>query len=321
MGALGMTWPTCTTTTGPDLRVSRRARYVYRLAGKKFSQKGNTKGDSLFRTQFPTGAVVYVTEGEGLQAIEAVGGAIATCSRWAPVKLIASTGHRCRAGRDHRPRQGRAGPQARRGHHRDPRRREGFQRACGRSQDRQGRSRPHRSRLAALAEFVKASWWTPNETSSPGCATVNGADADVSAAAVRGATAHRARRTQLRRRPAQDRQSWLVGQIGLGLAGGTTVLGAVKVDTRPVLYPALEDGGRRLRTASARSSARTWLSKRMHYITKATPAADHSDDHRVPGPLPWPAAGHLPRHLRQGEARRSERIKSPIKRITRSRAS
>ena len=85
MGALGM--------TSADLYDNHKGqtyeypdeRYVYRLAGKKFSQKGNTKGDSLFRTQFPTGAVVYVTEGEGRAGHRSRRRRL-PCSRWAPVE-------------------------------------------------------------------------------------------------------------------------------------------------------------------------------------------------------------------------------------------
>lgn len=55
-------------------------RRVHRTPDKKFRQSGNTKGRSLFRTEFPAGATVYVCEGEkDVHAAEAVGLA-ATCS-------------------------------------------------------------------------------------------------------------------------------------------------------------------------------------------------------------------------------------------------
>ncbi|RWA16196.1 hypothetical protein MBRU_08800 [Mycolicibacterium brumae DSM 44177] len=55
-------------------------RKVYRSPDKKFRQSGNTKGRSLFRTEFPAGATVYVTEGEKcVHAAESIGLA-ATCS-------------------------------------------------------------------------------------------------------------------------------------------------------------------------------------------------------------------------------------------------
>lgn len=66
--------PSGRTDTYPDGRI------VHRSPDKKFRQSGNTKGRSLFRTEFADAAMVYVCEGEkDVRAVESVGAA-ATCS-------------------------------------------------------------------------------------------------------------------------------------------------------------------------------------------------------------------------------------------------
>lgn len=67
-------------------------------------------------------------------------------------------------------------------------------------------------------------------------------------------------------------KSWMVAQIGLGIASGTTVFGSVKVDARPVLYLALEDGHRRLQSRFRKILGQgRRIPKWMHHITKAKP--------------------------------------------------
>jgi hypothetical protein len=45
-------------------------------------------------------------------------------------------------------------------------------------------------------------------------------------------------------------KSWLVGDIGLSVAGGGIALNTIRATKRPVLYLALEDGKRRLQSRS-----------------------------------------------------------------------
>lgn len=272
MGALGMTLADLYDNHKGQTYEYPDERYVYRLAGKKFSQKGNTKGDSLFRTQFPTGAVVYVTEGErDVQAIEAVGGA-ATCS-----PMGAGKAHRF----DWSPLQGRDviivpdKDEPGRKHAEDIIEILEDVKASSVRVVEAKTGKDAADHIAAghsLAEFVKASWWTPNEDILAGMRDGEWLDAQTFPPLRYAVPLIVPEGLSFLVGPPKIGKSWLVGQIGLGLAGGTTVLGAVKVDTRPVLYLALEDGGRRLQDRFRKILGKdVAIPKRMHYITKATP--------------------------------------------------
>ncbi len=68
-------------------------------------------------------------------------------------------------------------------------------------------------------------------------------------------------------------KSWMVADIGLGVAGGTPVFGAVPVAARPVLYLALEDGHRRLQSRCRRILGfGVSIPAGISFVTKATPA-------------------------------------------------
>ena len=117
---------------------------------------------------------------------------------------------------------------------------------------------------------------------------MNGLMHDVSAAAVRGAPLIVPEGLSFLVGPPKIRQSWLVGQIGLGLAGGTTVLRSRQGRHQArCCTSALEDG----RAAPAgplpqdpRQGRGYPEADALHHESHT--AADHSDDHRVPGPLP-----------------------------------
>ena len=71
--------------------------------------------------------------------------------------------------------------------------------------------------------------------------------------------------------PPKTGKSWLVNNIGLGVAAGGWVLGHIKVKKRPVLYLALEDGKRRLQSRSRRQLAGQPLPAGLKMITNAKP--------------------------------------------------
>jgi RecA-family ATPase len=72
--------------------------------------------------------------------------------------------------------------------------------------------------------------------------------------------------------PPKAGKSWLVCGIGLACATGGLALGRIRVDQRPVLYLALEDGKRRLQSRSRRIMSGQPLPAGIHFITKAKPA-------------------------------------------------
>lgn len=72
--------------------------------------------------------------------------------------------------------------------------------------------------------------------------------------------------------PPKAGKSWFVCGIGLGCAAGGLALGRIKVNKRPVLYMALEDGQRRLQSRSRRLMCGEPIPAGIHFITKAKPA-------------------------------------------------
>lgn len=65
-------------------------------------------------------------------------------------------------------------------------------------------------------------------------------------------------------------KSWLVLGLGIACASGGHAFGQLRVDQRPVLYLALEDGGRRLQDRMR--SLGTSAPKSLHFITDIQPA-------------------------------------------------
>lgn len=72
--------------------------------------------------------------------------------------------------------------------------------------------------------------------------------------------------------PPKVGKSWLVFGLALACAIGGLALGRIRVDKRPVLYIALEDGPRRLQSRSRRIMGGEPLPADIHFITKAKPA-------------------------------------------------
>lgn len=72
--------------------------------------------------------------------------------------------------------------------------------------------------------------------------------------------------------PPKAGKSWFVCGIGLACAGGGFALNSVRVDKRPVLYLALEDGQRRLQSRCRRIMCEQSLPAGIHFITQARPA-------------------------------------------------
>ncbi|MGF2946851.1 AAA family ATPase [Mycobacterium sp. Lab-001] len=72
--------------------------------------------------------------------------------------------------------------------------------------------------------------------------------------------------------PPKAGKSWFVCGIGLGCATGGLALGRIRVNQRPVLYLALEDGQRRLQSRSRRLMCGQSLPANIHFVTKAKPA-------------------------------------------------
>lgn len=72
--------------------------------------------------------------------------------------------------------------------------------------------------------------------------------------------------------PPKAGKSWLVCGIGLACAVGGLALARIRVDQRPVLYLALEDGLRRLQSRSRRIMCGEALPAGIHFVTKARPA-------------------------------------------------
>jgi hypothetical protein len=64
-------------------------------------------------------------------------------------------------------------------------------------------------------------------------------------------------------------KSWFVAGVGLGCAAGGSALGCIKVDQRPVLYLALEDGHRRLQDRFRRITGGKPIPADIHVITVA----------------------------------------------------
>ncbi len=73
--------------------------------------------------------------------------------------------------------------------------------------------------------------------------------------------------------PPKAGKSWLACGTGLACATGGLALGRIRVDKRPVLYLALEDGQRRLQSRSRRIMCGEPLPAGIHFVTKARPAA------------------------------------------------
>jgi hypothetical protein len=69
-------------------------------------------------------------------------------------------------------------------------------------------------------------------------------------------------------------KSWFVGGLGLACAAGGYALGQIKVEQRPVLYFALEDGHRRLQQRFRTILEFDPLPKAMHVIIKAHSAIE-----------------------------------------------
>lgn len=72
--------------------------------------------------------------------------------------------------------------------------------------------------------------------------------------------------------PPKVGKSWWVFCIALACAIGGLALGRIRVNKRPVLYIALEDGPRRLQSRSRRIMGDEPLPAGIHFITKAKPA-------------------------------------------------
>src|SRR5271155_5237331 len=71
--------------------------------------------------------------------------------------------------------------------------------------------------------------------------------------------------------PPKAGKSWLVCGLGLACAIGGLALGRIRVEKRPVLYLALEDGQRRLQSRSRRIMCSEPLPAGIHFVTKAKP--------------------------------------------------
>lgn len=72
--------------------------------------------------------------------------------------------------------------------------------------------------------------------------------------------------------PPKAGKSWLVAAFALAVAAGTLALGRIRVNARPVLYLALEDGHRRLQSRfRAILGADAAIPRRLHVAIKATP--------------------------------------------------
>ncbi|MGZ4563129.1 MAG: AAA family ATPase [Mycobacterium sp.] len=72
--------------------------------------------------------------------------------------------------------------------------------------------------------------------------------------------------------PPKAGKSWLVCGIGLASASGGFALNSIKVDKRPVLYLALEDGQRRLQSRCRHIMRGQPIPAGIHFITKSMPA-------------------------------------------------
>ena len=79
------------------------------------------------------------------------------------------------------------------------------------------------------------------------------------------------RRIDATGRPTEDRQPWFVLACALAVACGGRALGNVKVDDRPVLYLALEDGDRRLQDRCRTLLGEDAIPKGFEYLTVVTP--------------------------------------------------
>lgn len=71
--------------------------------------------------------------------------------------------------------------------------------------------------------------------------------------------------------PPKAGKSWLVCGIGLSCAAGWLALERIRVDKRPVLYLALEDGPRRLQSRSRSLMRGEPIPAGIHFVTKAKP--------------------------------------------------
>jgi len=91
--------------------------------------------------------------------------------------------------------------------------------------------------------------------------------------------------------PPKKGKSFLVANVGLAVASGGTALGAIPVAQRPVLYLALEDGHRRLKSRFGRILDRAPQPEGLTVVTKASPGealaliGEFFDRHRDAKPL------------------------------------
>lgn len=69
--------------------------------------------------------------------------------------------------------------------------------------------------------------------------------------------------------PPKAGKSWLAAGLGLAVASGGTALGSLKVEQRPVLYLALEDGHRRLQERFRKIMFNQPIPKAMNVIVRA----------------------------------------------------
>ena len=93
--------------------------------------------------------------------------------------------------------------------------------------------------------------------------------------------------------PPKAGKSWLVCGIGLACAAGGLALGRIRVDKRPVLYLALEDGQRRLQSRCRRIMCDQPIpANPLRHQSQAGPR--DSDDHRVSAAIQQRQAAHHP---------------------------
>jgi 5S rRNA maturation endonuclease (ribonuclease M5) len=242
-------------------------RQVHRTPRKKFSQRGNTKGNSLFGSdQLGDAETVYVVEGEkDVLAVRHVGGcavsppqgASTDAGRWDWTKL--------------------------RGRH------------VKVVADKDNAGRKHAEAVAAQVQSIAAS------VEIVGSAV--GKDASDHIAAGRtladlrppslldalGFTSDWLNDQEfpeleyvvpsliceglgLLVAPPKKGKSFLVGNLAVAVAAGSKALGCIPVKKRPVLVLALEDGGRRIQERYTRINNDQPIPSGITFITKATPA-------------------------------------------------
>jgi hypothetical protein len=81
--------------------------------------------------------------------------------------------------------------------------------------------------------------------------------------------------------PPKAGKSWFVLSASLAAACGGAVLGRVRLEPRPVLYLALEDGHRRLQDRCRQLLGPTPIPPRFHYLTQLHPGANAAETLRA----------------------------------------